>query len=153
MERNMAESKEAIQVAGMTIQFLVEAPESGGSVSVFRCDLPAGGRVPLPHSHDAFEETVYGLSGATTWTVDGVPTEIGPGDALCIPRGAVHGFSVSGDQDASILCIATPGVFGPAYFDDMATVLSAAGGGPPDIEALAAVMKRHGLTPAAPAPA
>ena len=84
----MAESKEAIQVAGMTIQFLVEAPESGGSVSVFRCDLPAGGRVPLPHSHDAFEETVYGLSGATTWTVDGVPTEIGPGDALCIPRGA-----------------------------------------------------------------
>src|SRR5262245_42956487 len=104
----MSHGKEAIQIGGMTIQFLVEASDSNGSAAVFRCDLPAAARLPVPHSHDGFEETVYGLSGVTVWTVDGVATEIGSGDAICIPRGAVHGFAVSGDDDASILCVATP---------------------------------------------
>jgi quercetin dioxygenase-like cupin family protein len=140
-----------IEIAGMTIQFLVEAEDSGGSVSVFRCDLPVGSRPALPHSHDGFEETVYGLTGTTTWTVDGASVEVGPGDVVCIPRGAVHGFTVSGGQEASILCIATPGLFGPGYFREMAEVIEAAAGGPPDREALMTVMKRHGLRPAIPA--
>src|SRR6266540_1590052 len=110
----------------MTIQFLVDAEESNGSVSVFRCDLPVGARIPVPHSHDDFDETVYGLSGVTTFTVDGVPTKIGPGDALFVPRGMVHGFAVSGDADASILCVATPGLFGAGYFREMAEVMEAA---------------------------
>jgi quercetin dioxygenase-like cupin family protein len=139
-----------ISVAGMTIQFLVEPDESQGSLSVFRCDLPSGSRVAAPHSHDAFDETVYGLGGAVTFTVDGVPNRIGAGEVLFVPRGAVHGFAVSGDEDASILCVATPGLFGPGYFVEMGQVLEAAGDGPPDRDAIFAVMRRHGLTPAAP---
>ena len=69
----MSRSKEAIEVAGMTIQFLVEGEDSNGSVSVFRCDLPVGARPVLHHSHDGFEETEYGLSGVSSWTVDGSP--------------------------------------------------------------------------------
>ena len=46
------------------------------------------------------------------------------------------------------LAIATPGVFGPAYFEDVAGVLAAAAGGPPDPAAMGDVMRRHGLTPA-----
>jgi quercetin dioxygenase-like cupin family protein len=148
-----ATASEPIQIGGMTIQFLVESEDSNGSVSVFRCDLPVGSQVPVPHSHDRFEETVYGLRGVTTWTVDGVPTDIAPGDIVCIPRGAVHGFAVSGDEDASILCVATPGQFGPGYFREIAEVVDAAAGGPPDREAMMAVMKRHGLTPAIPSKA
>ena len=49
---------------------------------------------------------------------------------------------------AKFLAIATPGVFGPAYFRDVAQVLAAAAGGPPDLSALAEAMRRHGLTPA-----
>ena len=149
----MSHGKEAIQIGGMKIQFLVEASDSNGSAAVFRCDLPAAAQLPVPHSHDGFEETVYGLSGVTVWTVDGVPTEIGPGDAVCIPRGAVHGFAVSGDHDASILCVATPALFGPDYFREIAAVVDAAVDGPPDREAMMEVMKRHGLTPAVPSPA
>jgi quercetin dioxygenase-like cupin family protein len=139
---------EPILAAGMTIQFLVESEESNGSVSVFRCDLPVGLHIPAPHSHDGFDETVYGLSGVITFTVDGVPNKIGPGDVLFIPRGAVHGFAVGGHEDASILCVATPGLFGPSYFLEMGEVIEAAGDGPPDREAIFAVMRRHGLTPA-----
>jgi quercetin dioxygenase-like cupin family protein len=144
----VATAKDPIALGGMTIQFLVEADESGGSVSVFRCDLPVDSALPVPHSHDAFEETIYGLEGEITWTVDGVPTALRRGDVLVIPRGAVHGFAVSGNEDASMLCIATPGLLGADYFRDIAGVLAT--DGPPDVGALIAVMKRHGLTPAPP---
>ena len=34
---------------------------------------------------DAYEEVLYGIEGVLTWTVDGTPVEVGPGQALCIP--------------------------------------------------------------------
>jgi quercetin dioxygenase-like cupin family protein len=136
-----------LPVDALTVRFLVEAGESNGSVAVFECDVPAEARMPAPHSHDAFEETIYGLTGVTTWTVDGEAIEIGPGEAVCIPRGVVHGFTNRASVDAKFLAIATPGVFGPDYFREIGDVLAA--GGPPDPSALAEVMHRHGLTPAA----
>jgi quercetin dioxygenase-like cupin family protein len=139
---------ETITVGAMGIRFLVESGESNGSVTVFECDVPADTRMPAPHSHDAFEETIYGLQGVTTWTVDGDAIEIGPGDAVFIPRGIVHGFINRGSVDARFVAIATPGVFGPAYFREIGDVLSA--DGPPDLVAVADVMQRHGLKPAGP---
>jgi hypothetical protein len=50
----------------------------------------------------------------------------------------------------AFLSVATPGVFRPAYFLEIAEVLGASPGGPPDVDALFAVMGRHGLTPALP---
>ena len=55
-----------IQVGALSVRFLVEAADSNGSVSVFECFVPADSRMPAPHSHDAFEETIYGLEGVTT---------------------------------------------------------------------------------------
>jgi hypothetical protein len=43
-------------------------------------------------------------------------------------------------------------VFGPDYFLEIRNVLAASAGGPPDLDALVTVMRRHGLTPAAPMP-
>lgn len=144
-------SGETITVGALRVRFLVEGDASNGSVTVFECDVPAQSRMPAPHSHDAFEETIYGLEGVTEWTVDGETIEIGPGDAMCILRGRVHGFANQAQRDARFLAVATPGVFGAAYFRDVADLLSAEGA--PDPAAVAAVMRRHGLTPAAPAPA
>jgi len=143
-------SSEIIRVGAFSVRFLVDADEAQASVSVFECDVPAQARMPAPHSHDAFEETIYGLRGVTTWTIGGETIEIGPGDAVCVARGIVHGFANHGDVDATFLAIASPGVFGPAYFREIGEVLAASGGGPPDHAALADVMRRHGLTPAAP---
>ena len=139
---------EAIRIGALEIRFLVEPEESGGSVSVFEFDVPAGSKVPIPHSHDAYEETIYGLEGVLTWTVDGSRVEMAPGEALLIPRGAVHHFDNAGDFDARALAVVTPGILGPDYFREAAAVLEASAGGPPDLAALAAVMRRHGLTPA-----
>ena len=141
---------ETIHVGPIGIRFLVEAEDSSGSATVFECSVPSGSRVPLPHSHDGFEETLYGLEGVTTWTVDGSEHEVGPGDCLCIKRGQVHGFDNRTDSDVKFLAVASPGVFGPDYFRDVAQVIANAAGGPPDPKAIAEAMRRHGLTPVAP---
>ncbi len=143
-------SKTSITVGAIQIDFLVEAGDSDGSVTAFECTVPAGSKVPAPHSHDGFEETVYVLEGVCTWTLDGETREAGRGDAFCIRRGQVHGFDNRGDADARFLAVTTPGLLGPEYFQDMNEVLAAAAGGPPDLAAVGAVMRRHGLTPAAP---
>ena len=137
-----------IRVGAMAITFLVEGEESAGSVAVFEFDVPAGSKVAAAHSHDGYEETIYGLEGSLTWTVDGAASEIGEGEALCIPRGAVHQFDNTGDVDAKALAIVTPGILGPDYFREVAAVLDAAAGGPPDFAALGEIMRRHGITPA-----
>jgi len=115
---------------------------------MFEFDVPAGAKVPIAHSHDAYEETIYGLEGVLTWTVDGRQTEVRPGEVLCIPRGAVHRFDNVHMANAKMLAIVTPGILGPDYFREIAAVAKAAAGGPPDRAAIAAIMRRHGLTPA-----
>src|SRR5436190_4262219 len=137
-----------IKVGEMAIRFLVDGEQSAGAVAVFEFDVPAGAKVAAAHSHDGYEETIYGLEGVLTWTVEGTSTDVGPGEVLVIPRGAVHHFDNTGDADARALAIVTPGVLGPDFFREIAAILDAAVGGPPDLSALAAVMQRHGLTPA-----
>ena len=144
-------TREEIGVGALAIRFLLEGEESGGSLAVFEFDVPAGAKVAAAHSHDGYEETIYGLAGVLAWTIEGTPADVGPGDALCIPRGAVHRFDNVGDVDATALAIVTPGILGPDYFREVAEIVAATAGGPPDLAAIAAVMRRHGLTPVPPA--
>ena len=147
----MNATSSVIHAGPVAIRFLVEPEESGGSVSVFDCRVPPGVQTPAPHSHDGFEETIYGLEGVSTWTIDGEECDVGPGEAICIRRGAVHAFANRGDAEAAFLAVATPGLFGPSYFLEIGEVVAAAAGGPPDIAGIMQVMRRHGLTPAPPA--
>ncbi|HET7051231.1 MAG TPA: cupin domain-containing protein [Solirubrobacteraceae bacterium] len=142
---------DTITVGELGVRFLVEAADSNGSASVFECYVPGNSRMPVPHSHDGFEETIYGVEGTTTWTIDDETVDIGPGEAVCVRRGQIHGFQNHADIDATFLAIATPGVFGPAYFREIGDVLAGSLGGPPDLAAIGEVMRRHGLTPARPA--
>ena len=142
-------TQEEIRIGDLTIRPRIEGDETGGSVAIHEFDVPAGSGLPLPHSHDAYEETIYGLAGTVTFTIEGTPTDIRPGEAVCIPRGAVHSFANTGDVDATALAIVTPGILGAAYFREVKEVVDAAAGGPPDLAAIGEVMRRHGLTPAA----
>ena len=117
----------------------------GGGVRVRR----AGGlQAPGAHSHDGYEETIYGVDGVLTWTVEGVETDVGPGDALLIPRGAVHRFDNTRDVDATALAIITPGILGPGLLPRDRGRHRRRGRRPARPGRLAAVMRRHGLTPA-----
>jgi quercetin dioxygenase-like cupin family protein len=144
-------SKEKIQVGALSVRFLVEAADSTGSASVFECFVPAESKMPAPHSHDGFEETIYGLEGVTTWTVDGRTLDVHSGEAFCVPRGAVHGFDNHGTEGAKFLAIIHPRRHDAGHFREIHEVLASAPGGPPDLAKVAEVMGRHGLTPAPPA--
>lgn len=146
-------SDETIRLGPLTVRFLVAGEHASGSVAVFELTVPGAQRLAAPaHSHDAFEETVYGIEGVLTWTVEGNPIEVGPGQALCIPRGAVHRFDNAGPSDVKALCVLSPAALGPQYFREAAEVIAAAAGGPPDRARMTEIMLRHGLTPAPPAP-
>ena len=142
----MTSRSEEIRIGQLAIRFLLDGEASGGSVAVFEFDVSAQARVPIAHSHDGYEETIYRLESVLTWTLDGRQTEVGPGEVLCILRGVVHRFDNDHGVDAKMLAIVTPGVLGPDYFREMAAVITAATGGPPDPAALAEVMRCHGLT-------
>jgi quercetin dioxygenase-like cupin family protein len=144
-------SEETIHLGPLAVRFLLTGDHSMGSVAAFELMVPASQRLAAPaHSHDHYEETVYGVAGVLTWTVDGALIDVGPGQALCIPRGAVHRFDNNGNEDVKALCLITPAAIGPQFFREAAAVIDAAGGGPPDRAKMTEVMRRHGLAPAPP---
>jgi len=146
-------SEETIRIGPLGIRFLLTGNDTNGSVSVFEVTVPAGQKLAAPaHKNDAYEETLYGIEGVLTWTVDGNAIEVGPGQALCIPRGAIHRFDNFGTQDAKQLSVVTPAIMSPAYFREAGEVVNAARGGPPDAARMVEVFRRHGMTIAASAP-
>ena len=148
---HVSPSDESIHLGPLAVRFLIAAEDSDGSVATFELTVPGSQRLAAPaHSHDHYEETIYGIDGVLTWTVDGRQIDVGPGQALCIPRGAVHRFDNNGPDAVKALCIVTPAAIGPQYFRESAEVIDAAGGGPPDRAKIAEIMRRHGLTPAPP---
>ncbi len=146
-------AEETIQVGHLTIRFLMTAEHSNGTIAAFQMTVPGAQGIPAPaHSHDRYEETIYGVEGVLHWTVEGKGMDVGPGQMLTIPRGAVHRFDNNTDKDAKALCVITPAILGPQYFREVAAVALAAQGGPPDRAKIVEIMLRHGLTPAAPPP-
>ena len=140
--------KETIKAGQITIDFLLEAADTNGSAALFEFTVPSGARVPIPHYHEDFDETIYGLAGTMTFTVEGKAIDIAPGETCFIPRGAIHGFNNLKQEDAKALAVITPALLGPIYFKEIAEVVNA--GGPPDLEKLKMVMAKHGLVPAIP---
>jgi quercetin dioxygenase-like cupin family protein len=140
-------SEETIRIGPLGIRFLLTGNDSNGSVSVFELFVPAGQKLPAPpHTNDAYEEILYGIEGVLTWTVDGTPIEVGPGQALCIPRGAVHRFDNLSSEDVKQLVVISPAIMGPAYFHEAAEVIRAADGRPPDRTRMVDIFRRHGMT-------
>jgi quercetin dioxygenase-like cupin family protein len=139
---------EAIQVGQIGIRFLLEGADTNGAVAMFEFTVPVSARVPLPHSHKHYDETIYGIEGVVTFTVEGKTMDIGPGESCFVPRGAVHGFNNLKQTNVKALAIITPALLGPDFFQEAAAIVSA--GGPPDLKKLGAVMAKHGLVPVVP---
>src|SRR5262245_34410540 len=115
-----AGTSEQIRIGQLSIRYLLEGEQSNRSVAIFEFEVPAGAAVPAAHSHDAYEETIYGLEGVLTWTVDGTALDVAAGEVLHIRRGEVHRFDNTHDMDAKALAVVTPGILGPDYFREVA---------------------------------
>ena len=137
-----------IDLGSLQLRFLQSKEDTDGSIDVFEMTLQPGARMPIPHYHDRWDETIYGLAGVTSWRVDGKDIDLAPGETVFIKRGVVHGFTNRSTAPATCLCILNPGVLGPQYFVEMAALLSA---GTPDPARMKETMLRYGLIPAPPA--
>ena len=66
-------SDETFGLGPLVVRFLITGEHSTGSVAAFEVLVPAAQRLAAPaHSHDQYEETIYGLAGVLTWTVNGI---------------------------------------------------------------------------------
>ena len=135
---------ETITIGGLTLEFLHSKDDTEGSLDAFRMTVQPGGRMPVPQFHESWDETVYGLDGTLTFTLDGQETTLPPGASLFIRRGTVHGFSNPSGAPATCLSILPPGVLGPSYFRELAALVAT---GAPDPARVKEIMLRHRLIP------
>jgi len=139
-------AKSEIKVGQLVINYLVDGSASG-SVGMFELTVPPGSNVPPPHSHSLNDECVYVLEGKLRYSVGEDSRDLAPGEWMFSPKDTVHRFSNPFDAATRALIVQSPDI-GPQYFKDVGAVVNA--GGPPNKAALAAVMSRYGLVPAAP---
>jgi quercetin dioxygenase-like cupin family protein len=137
--------QELIRMGALELLFLQSKETTGGSLDMFEVTLQPNARMPVPHYHESWDETVYGLEGTSVWRVDGSDVELPPRAVLFIRRGVVHGFDNRSGAPAKCLSVLTPGVLGPSYFREVAELLAA---GTPDPSRVKETMLRHGLVPA-----
>jgi len=138
---------ELIDIGALRLRFLQSKETTGGSIDLFEMTLQPNARMPIPHYHESWDETIYGLSGISTWRVDGRDIDLGPGETVFIKRGIVHGFTNRSNDPATCLCMLSPGALGPRYFKEIAALLA---GGAPDPAKLKETMLRYGLVPVVP---
>ena len=76
-------AEESIRLGPIEVRFLLTGDDSSGNVSAFEIYIPAGQKLAAPpHKNDAYEETLYGIEGVLTWTVNGTPIAVGPGASV-----------------------------------------------------------------------
>jgi mannose-6-phosphate isomerase-like protein (cupin superfamily) len=134
-----------IRVGEMSVTFLKTRHETGGALDLFELTLPPFARLPLPHIHRKYDETIFGVDGATTWTLRDRSTQVRRGIILFIPRGTPHFYANLTHTPARILCLQTPGVLGPEYYLEIAALYRT--NRHPDLAGIGAIMTRYGVVP------
>jgi mannose-6-phosphate isomerase-like protein (cupin superfamily) len=135
-----------IHVGSLSVTFLKSRHETQGSLDLFELTVPPYVHLNVPHLHRDYDETIIGMNGIVTWTIEGEQIEVGPGQSLHISRGTAHSYANLHISTARMMCILTPGLVGPEYFRELAAVLRS--DGPPDIAGISSVMMRYGVIPA-----
>lgn len=75
--------------------------------SLAEARLPAGAST-TPHLHRQTEEIYYILAGRGRMQIDNAAADVGPGDAIAIPPGAMHTITNTGDGELKFLCCCAP---------------------------------------------
>jgi quercetin dioxygenase-like cupin family protein len=139
--RNETAISEVINFGQLEIRYLQHAG-NGSKMGCFEMTVPPGSNVPPPHSHTANEELVFVLEGVLRYTVGDQTRDLGPGETMSTPPGAVHSFGNPHAVTARALVVNTPDI-GVGYFREVSALVNA--GGPPDKARLLATMQAYGL--------
>ncbi len=76
--------------------------------SLAEARIARGGKT-TPHFHPLAEEIYYILTGQGRMIIADESRDVGPGDAIAIPPGAVHQIINTGSEELKFLCCCAPG--------------------------------------------
>jgi quercetin dioxygenase-like cupin family protein len=135
---------ERVQFGGLGVRFMVEGAQSGGTFALVEHPIEPRVLAAPMHTHEREDEYTYVLEGEIGVQVGDEVRVARPGDLVFKPRGVPHAFWNAGEAPARALEIISPAGF-ERYFAEIAPLLPPAHQGPPDAQALGAVMARYGL--------
>jgi quercetin dioxygenase-like cupin family protein len=95
-----------LDVLGMPLRFLCDAPDTNGSWALMEEDIPFG-HGPPPHRHD-WDEAYYVIDGAIDFEIDGEPLHVDRGDFAYLPRNTIHAFKGASQAPAHVLIFSAP---------------------------------------------
>lgn len=134
---------------GVVVRFLATHAETGGYCLCEGLVAPGAGAPPNRHAGE--DESFYVLDGSFAFTIDGETRDVGRGDFVKIPDGAVHAFKNTGDAPARLLIINAPGKIHEAFFAQVGEPLPRGSWdfppakGAPDIPKLVAIARAAGV--------
>lgn len=107
--RNLADASAFAAKDGSEIRELLNERNSCiRRQSLAEARLPPGAST-TKHHHPQTEEIYYLLAGRARMEIDGEVRDVGPGDAIAIPPGAVHQITNIGAAVLTFLCCCAPG--------------------------------------------
>jgi len=98
---------------GSVIRPLVDRTTSDVTQCSLAEELLPPGHAVTPHYHATTEEIYYILEGTGLMGVGPETSQVGPGDAIFIPRGSIHTLRNTGDAPMRIVLVC-----GPAFSRD-----------------------------------
>ena len=134
-----------LRVLDDTVTVKVDGSQTGGALAVFEVVVPAGSGAP-PH-RDPEDEVFYVLDGELTVTVDGAERRAAAGACVVIPRGTPHAYRNTGGRAARTLVLSAPAGNKTLMFAALErwARVGGPGGGPPDVNVVAAICRAHGV--------
>ena len=130
-----------VRAFGDEAVFLLTGEQTGGAFTQWiETTHPGGG--PPPHWHTRENEWFYVLEGSASFLADGAWHNAGPGDAVFVPRNAVHAFKNTGDSPLRMLITTAPSGF-ETFFKRCADEFAKPAG--PDMPRIMEIAAEHGI--------
>jgi quercetin dioxygenase-like cupin family protein len=134
---------QTLNVLGDQVTLLAAGRDTEGTMTAV--EVVAGpGSGPPAHTH-VYAELFYVLDGTLTVEVDGEPRRVGTGELAAVPGGAVHTYRNDETEPARFLAVLHPAGH-EQFFAELGVPAGApAPTGPPDVEHVIRVARRHGI--------
>lgn len=110
--------------ASSRTRLILDARNTGGTMSIVRSELGLNMTGPGPHNHKGFSELIYVASGALDVLANDEIVTLEKGDAVVVPPLISHAFAAARDSEADVLIVAAPGMDRFEYFRQMSKMIS-----------------------------
>jgi quercetin dioxygenase-like cupin family protein len=139
------EEGEMVSFGGLGVRFMIGGAETGASFALVEHPMEPRILAAPMHTHQHEDEHTYVLESEVSVQVGEDARVARPGDLVFKPKGVPHAFWNTSDVLARALQIISPAGF-ERYFAEIAALVPPAREGPPNEQALGAVMARYGLS-------